>query len=90
MRQIMEKFGDPKNNRIKFDRYGFQQQRAVICISNEKEVVIAATKKKQKKIKDGMEKNTKKMTPNKFHPENSNNKCNFKEHKKHKSHEKHI
>ena len=49
MRQIMEKFGDPKNNRIKFDRYGFQQQRAVICISNEKEVVIAATKKSRKK-----------------------------------------
>ena len=49
MRQIMEKFEDPKNNRIKVDRYGFQQQRAVVCISNEKEVVIAATKKNRQK-----------------------------------------
>ena len=32
MRQIMEGYGEVKKVRIKFDRYGYQQQRAMICL----------------------------------------------------------
>ena len=34
MRQIMEEYGKVKKVRIKCDRYGYQQQRAMICFSN--------------------------------------------------------
>ena len=41
MRQIMEEYGKVKRVRIKLDKYGYQQQRAMICFSNEKEAVTA-------------------------------------------------
>ena len=41
MRQIMEEYGKVKKVRIKRDRYGYQQQRAMICFSNKKEAAIA-------------------------------------------------
>ena len=37
----MEEYGKVKKVRIKRDRYGYQQQRAMICFSNEKEAAIA-------------------------------------------------
>ena len=58
MRQIMEEYGKVKKVRIKRDRYGYQQQRAMICFSNEKEaailvsaIVVSAKKHKYKRWK---------------------------------------
>ena len=47
MRQIMEEYGKLKKVRIKLDRYGHQQQKAMICFSNEKE---ADSNKRKKQI----------------------------------------
>ena len=41
MRQITEEYGKVEKVRIKFGRYGYQQQRAMICFSDEKEATIA-------------------------------------------------
>ena len=41
MRQIMEEYGKVKRVRIKLDRYGYQELRAMICFSNEKEATTA-------------------------------------------------
>ena len=41
MIQIMEECGKVKRVRIKVGRYGYQQQRAMICFSNEKKAAVA-------------------------------------------------
>ena len=41
MRQIMKEYGKVKKVRIKRDRYGYQQQRAMICFFNGEEAAIA-------------------------------------------------
>ena len=81
MRQIMEEYGKVKKVRIKRDRYGYQQQRAMICFSNEKEaailvsaIVVSAKKHKYKRWKAEEYKNC--------------NEYNLKEYQKHKLHEK--
>ena len=41
MRQIMEEYSKVKKVKTKRDRYGYQQQRAMVCFSKEKEAAIA-------------------------------------------------
>ena len=37
----MTEYGKVKKVRIKLDTYGYQQQRAIICFSNQKEAAVA-------------------------------------------------
>ena len=84
MRQIMEEYGKVKKVRIKHDRYGYQQQRAMICFSNEKEAAIAI--KERTKYKRWKAEEYKNFSQRKMYPENNSNEYNLKEYQKHKSH----
>ena len=53
----MEEYGKVKKVRIKHNTYGYQQQRAMIYFSNEKEAAIAI--KETNNYKGGKQKNTK-------------------------------
>ena len=75
----MEEYGKVKKVRIKHDRYGQQQQRAMICLSNEKEAAIAI--KETNKYKRWTAEVYKNVSQSKMYPEN-------KEYQKHKSHKK--
>ena len=86
MRQIMEEYGKVKKVRIKRDRYGYQQQRAMICFSNEKEAAIAI--KERTKYKRWKAEEYKNFSQRKMYPENNSNEYNLKENQKHKSHKK--
>ena len=86
MRKIMEGYGKVKRVRIKHDRYDFQQHKAMICFSNEKEAAIAI--KKTNKYKRWKAEEYKNISQNKMYPENSNNEYNFIEYQKYKLHEK--
>ena len=77
----MEEYGKVKKVRIKHDRYGQQQQRAMICLSNEKEAAIAI--KETNKYKRWTAEVYKNVSQSKMYPEN-------KEYQKHKSHKKQI
>ena len=46
----MEEYGKVKKIKTKGDRYGYQQQRAMICLSNDEEAAIAIKKNNNKKI----------------------------------------
>ena len=85
MRQIMEEYGKVKKVRIKHDRYGYQQQRAMICFSNEKEAAIAI--KETNKYKRWKAEEYKNVSQSKRYLENNSNEYNLKEYQKHKSHE---
>ena len=78
--------GKQKKVRIKLDRYSYQQQRAVICFSNEKKAAIAV--KETKKYKRWKAEEHKTISQTKLYPENNNIEYSFKEYQKHKSHEK--
>ena len=70
----MEEYGKVKNIRIKRDRYGQQQQRAMICLSNEKEAAIAITETdtyKRWKVEE-----YKNASQNKIYPDNNRNEYN--------------
>ena len=86
MRQIMEEYGKVKQVRIKRDRYDYQQPRAIICFSNEKETVIAI--KETNKYKRWKSEEYKNVSEDQLYSENNNNECNLKKYQKHKSHEK--
>ena len=86
MRQIMEEYGKVKKVRIKRDRYGYQQQRAMICFSNEKEAAIAI--KETNKYKRWRAEEYKNVSQSKRYLENNSNEYNLKESQKHKSHKK--
>ena len=86
MRQIMEEYGKVKKVRIKRDRYGYQQQRAMICFSNEKEAAIAI--KETNKYKRWRAEEYKNVSQSKRYLENNSNEYNLKEYQKHKSHKK--
>ena len=75
MRQKMEEYQEIKKVRIKLDIYGCQQQRAVICFSDEKEAVIEI--KEIDKYKRWKIEEYKNISQNKMYPENSNNKYDF-------------
>ena len=75
-----------KKVRIKRDRYGYQQQRAMVCFSNEKEAAIAI--KETNKYRRWKAEEYKKVSQSKMYPENNSNENNLKEYQKHKSHEK--
>ena len=60
-----------KKVRIKLDRDGYQQQRAMIYFSNEKEVAIAI--KETNKYKRWNAEEYKSISQNKMYPKNSNN-----------------
>ena len=83
MRQIMEEYGKVKKVRIKRDRYGYQQQRAMICFSNEKEAAIAI--KETNKYKRWTAEVYKNVSQSKMYPENNSHEYNLKEYQKHKS-----
>ena len=83
MRQIMEEYGKVKKVRIKRDRYGYQQQRAMICFSNEKEAAIAI--KETNKYKRWSAEVYKNVSQSKMYPENNSHEYNLKEYQKHKS-----
>ena len=82
----MEEYGKVKKVRIKHDIYGYQQQRAVICFSNEKQAAIAV--KETNKYKRWKAEEHKNFSQNKMYPENNSNEYNLKEYQKHKSHKK--
>ena len=86
MRQIIEEYGKVKKVRIKHDRYGYQQQRAMICFSIEKEAAIAI--KETNKYKRWKPEEYKNFSQSKMYPENNSNEYNLKEYQKHKSHKK--
>ena len=77
----MEEYGKVKKVRIKHDRYGQQQQRAMICFSNEKEAAIAI--KETNRYKRWTAEVYKNVSQSKMYPEN-------KEYQKHKSRKKQI
>ena len=81
----MEEYGKVKKVRTKHDGYGYQQQRAMICFSNEKEAAIAV--KETNKYKRWKAEEYKNVSQSKRYLENSNE-CNLKEYQKHKSHKK--
>ena len=82
----MEEYGKVKKVRIKRDRYGYQQQRAMICFSNEKEAAIAI--KETNKYKRWRAEEYKNVSQSKRYLENNSNEYNLKEYQKHKSHKK--
>ena len=82
----MEEYGKVRKVRIKRDRYGYQQQRAMICFSNEKEAAIAI--KERTKYKRWKAEEYKNFSQRKMYLENNSNEYNLKEYQKHKSHEK--
>ena len=82
----MEEYGKVKRVRIKLDKYGYQQQRAMICFSNEKEAGTAT--KETDKYKRWKAEEYKSTSQNQLYPENNNNEYNYKEYQKHKSHER--
>ena len=84
MRQIMEEYGKVKKVRTKHDGYGYQQQRAMICFSNEKEAAIAV--KETNKYKRWKAEEYKNVSQSKRYLENNSNECNLEEYQKHKSH----
>ena len=86
MRQIMEEHGKVEKVTIKCGRYGYQQQRAMICFSNEKEATIAI--KETNKYKRWKAEEYKNVAQSKMYPENKYNEYNLKEYQKHKSLEK--
>ena len=88
MRQIMEEYGKVKKVRIKRDRYGYQQQRAMICFSNEKEAAIAI--KETNKYKRWSAEVYKNISQSKMYPENNSHEHHLKEYQKHKSHKKQM
>ena len=88
MRQIMEEYGKVKKVRIKRDRYGYQQQRAMICFSNEKEAAIAI--KETNKYKRWSAEVYKNVSQSKMYPENNSHEHHLKEYQKHKSHKKQM
>ena len=87
MRQIMEDYGKVKKVRIKRDRYGYQQQRA-ICFSNEKEAAIAI--KETNKYKRWSPEVYKNISQSKMYIENNSHEHHLKEYQKHKSHKKQM
>ena len=82
----MEEYGKVKRVRIKLDRYGYQELRAMICFSNEKEATTAI--KETSKYKRWKAEEYKNIWQNQLYPENNNNEYNYKEYQTHKSHEK--
>ena len=82
----MEEYGKVKQVRIKRDRYDYQQPRAVICFSNEKETAIAI--KETNKYKRWKAEEYKNVSQSKRYLENNSNEYNLKEYQKHKSHKK--
>ena len=72
----MEEYGKVKQVRIKRDRCDYQQPRAVICFSNEKETAIAI--KETNKYKRWKAEEYKNVSEDKLYPENNNNECNLK------------
>ena len=86
MRQIMEEYGKVKKVRIKRDRYGYQQQRAMICFSNEKEAAIAI--KETNKYKRWKAEEYKNVSQSERYLESNSNEYNLEEYQKHTSHKK--
>ena len=86
MRQIMEEYGKVKKVRIKHDRYGYQQQRAMICFSNEKEAAIAI--KETNKYKRWKAEEYKNVSQSERYLESNSNEYNLEEYQKHTSHKK--
>ena len=82
----MEEYGKVKKVCIKLDRYGYQQWRAMLCFSNEKEAAIAI--KETNKYKKWKAEEYKNISQNKLYPENNNNEENFEEYQKQKNQEK--
>ena len=80
----MEEYGKVKKVRTKHDGYGYQQQRAMICFSNEKEAAIAV--KETNKYKRWKAEEYKNVSQSKRYLENNSNECNLEEYQKHKSH----